>query len=1068
MQKTLSYTNILFRMKLTLAMVLVSSAVLLANPLTGQTLNEVTLSIHVKQKALNEVISLIEQKTPFIIGYSSDVLDGDEKISVQANNLSVADVLAMITGPRNVSFRQVSERYVLIEPAAAAAAGPGGEAQQPGPVRGQVTDKHTGRTLPGITVKAKGSSATAQTDANGVFSIALPAGERQPVLLFSHVGYRSQEVPVEGDRQQPLHVQLEADLLGLEEVVVTGQGLSVSKRRLSTNAAVVSERQIRDVPATRIDQLLQSQLPNAMIKLSGGQSGATSIIQTRGFNSAFANSTPIIYVDGVRVDNLNTAPTLGMNLSGGISQGASTSALSDLPVENIERIEFINGGAATTLYGSDAANGVLQIFTKKNGTGRASFSVGADMGVETPTADFHYFDRTKDVLYQNSFYNRYTLGLNGSTAGFGYSLAGSFSDANGVLIHDQNHQRKFNFRLGMNAQLLEGLTYESSFSYSNQGLSRVRNGNSGGYSGLWFVEDGASKIIGPGFNPVLDELSDADFAVYKSFVDSAERLQDNRSMVNRFQTSQSVSYRSPSGIVLKGTAGVDFRQQRERSAVTMAYNRHIRSNNTGSLSNFMRSFLGLTFDLNAQYDWQVGDFSLLTTVGGQLFRTEDRQVAYIGQDIRDGAQTIGQAATRTSNEFYAEVANYGVFVQENIGYRNRYFIDFGVRGDGNSAFGSSVGIQYYPKVGLSYILSAEPFFAAMGQQVLNTVKIRANYGVSGNFPTPFAHERTIAFSGFGGGQSATFGHPGNPDLRPEKTYALEIGLDMGFLRDRLSLSANYFNNETRDALFNVPPAASSGVGSSLRNIGRIENKGFEIAANAQVVDSEKWGLNVRASANTVDNIVASTGGAPAFNINGLTSRTVQIVVREGYPVGYISGNYGVFDESGLMVETIPLSFLGSTIPTLTGSFGFNLRYRQLSLFANADYQHGGYLHNWDKQFRINYGASTAGVPAAEIEQNGSMNWLNYSQLFVERSDFIKVRTIGLVYNLKAGALFRRINNASIGFTAVNPLNFTASASDPEAVMPGGAQGQGSATTGGINYAAHSAARQFLLSLKFSL
>lgn len=1059
---------IYFRMKLTAILLLFSTAGLFAGPTFSQSVNEVKVSVQVTNQPMGEVIKLIEKQTPFIIGYGTDAVDGSETVSIRAADVSVSQLLDMLTAGRGMTYRQVSDQYVLIEkgepnPKQQKTTVP----QQEPVIRGAVRDANTGRELSGITIRLASSSRTLQTDANGGFSLLFPVRENEVALLLSYVGYKTRQVAVTRARAagEPLQITLEPDLLGLEEVVVTGQGMEVAKRRLSTNATVVSEEQLRDIPANRIDQLLQSQLPNAMIKLSGGQSGATSIVQTRGFNSAFANSTPIVYVDGIRVDNLNTAPTLGMNLSGGISQGASTSALSDLPVENIERVEFINGGAATTLYGSDAANGVLQIFTKKSGAGRAAFSLGADMGMETPTADFHYFDRTKDVLYKNAFYHQYTLGVSGSNEGFGYSASGSFSDAAGVLIHNQNEQQKINFRLGMNARLLEGLTYESSFSYNNQSLARVRNGNSGGYSGLWFVEDGASKIIGPGFNPVLDELSDVDFASYRAFVDSAERLQDNWSTVNRFQTSQSVNYRSRSGFSVKATAGVDFRQQRERSAVTMAYLRHIQSNSSGSLANYMRNFLGLTFDLNAQYDWRINDFSLLTTVGGQLFRTEDRQVAYTGQDIRDGAQTIGQAATRTSNEFYAEVANYGVFIQENIGYRNRYFFDVGVRADGNSAFGSSVGVQYYPKVGVSYILSDEPFFAGLREGFINTVKLRANYGVSGNFPTPFAHERTIAFSGFDGGQSASFGHPGNAELRPEKTYALEIGMDIGLLRDNLSLTVNYFNNETRDALFNVPPASSSGIASSLRNIGRIENKGVEVALNANVIDRENWGLRLRASANTIDNMVASTGGAPAFNLNGLTSRTVQIVVREGYPVGYISGNYGVFDENGLMTETIPLSFLGSTIPTLTGNFGLNLRYRTLSFFANADYQQGGYLHNWDKQFRINYGASTDGVPAAEIEQNGPMNWLNYSQLFVEKSDFIKIRTMGLVYNLTGAALPKGMKSASIGFTAVNPLNFTASASDPEAVMPGGAQGQGSATTGGINYAAHSAARQFLLSLK---
>lgn len=911
---------------------------------------------------------------------------------------------------------------------------------------------------------------TLATDEKGEYSFQYGTPGTEFGLSFSLMGYEIQNlrglVVKAGQNVLPL-VYMEEQISTLDEVVVTGQGMSVSKRRLSTNVTVISGKTLDDSPVQRMDQLLQSQVPNTLFKLTGGQSGATSIIQSRGFNSAFANSTPIIYVDGVRVDNLNTATNIGMSLSGGISQGASTSALADLPVENIERVEFINGGAATTLYGSDAANGVLQIFTKKSGDGRASFNFGTDLGVETATADFHYFDRTKDVLYKDGFYQKYNLGVNGKGENIGYSVTGSYSNNSGVLIHNQNQNEKLDFRVGLNAQLMEGMTYESSFSYNNQSLSRSRNGNSGGYSGLWFVEDGASKIIGGGFNPILDELNEEDYQKYKAFVDKAEALQNNRSWVNRFQTSQSFQYKTRSGIVLKTVGGVDYRQQRESSAVTLAYNQHIKSNATGSLSNYQRSFLGLTFDVNAQYEYNVNDFSFLTTVGGQLFRTEDRQVSYIGQDIRDGAATVGQAATRISNEYYGEVANYGLFIQENIGFKNRYFLDFGLRGDGNSAFGSSVGIQYYPKVGVSYILSSEPFFANHLQHIISTFKIRANYGVSGNFPTPFTHERTVSFSGFDGGQSATFGHPGNPDLRPEKMNSTEVGMDLTFLKGRLSFTTNYFHNITKDALFNVPGAASTGEGSSLRNIGEIENKGFEFAFNAAVVQNENFGLDFRASANTLNNKVLSTGGAAPFHLNGMSSRTIQIVVAEGYPVGYIAGNYGIFDANGVLESTLPMSYLGSTIPTLTGSTGLNMRYKQFNLGINADYQTGGQLHNWDKQFRINYGASTEGVPAAEIAKNGAKHWLDYSQLFVEDSDFFKIRLISLQYQFKRSQLPANLKGANIGFASVNPFNFTASSSDPEAVMPGGAQGQGSATTGGINYAAHSAPRQFILSLKLN-
>jgi outer membrane receptor for ferrienterochelin and colicin len=932
-----------------------------------------------------------------------------------------------------------------------------------------------GDFLPGVTVEARTAGekepVSVLTDVRGVFLFRhLQSGKKYDFTfkgLGYETGYYKSYTVKEMGQKNTLLVKLKENNNQLDEVVVTGQGLSVSKRRISTNVTTISGKQLRDLPANRLDQLLQAQVPNAQFKLAGGQAGATSIIQTRGFNSAFANSTPIIYVDGVRVDNLNTAPTVGMNLSGGISQGASTSSIADIPLENIERIEFVNGGAATTLYGSDAANGVLQIFTKKRGGGKANFYAGVDLGLEKATNDYLYFKRTKDLLFKDGFYNKYSLGADGGNEEMGFSLGGSYSKSTGTLIYNQNEIEKLDFKTGLYAKVVKGLTYEGTFSYNNQSLKRVRNGNSGGYSGLWFAEDGASKITGPGFNPRLDDLSAADFARVKSFVDSAEMLQNNSSKVNRFQTSQVLKYQPVKNLQVKGTFGIDYRTQSEMSAVSQTYNRHIRSNATGSLSKYDRNYLGITLELTGQYDAKVGDFSFLTTAGGQLFRNEDHQIGYIGQDIWDGAQTIDPAATKTSAEFYARVANYGLFVQENIGFKNRYFLDLGIRGDGNSAFGSSIGTQYYPKAGVSYILSAEPFFANWNQHVLSTVKIRANYGVAGTFPTPFANDRTVYFNGFNGSKSSTFGLPGNNDLRPEKSYSKEAGIDMGLWRDRLTVTVTYFDNLTKDALFRVPPAASTGRENMLKNLGEISNKGWEFAVAATVIQKQDLDVKVRASANTVENVVVSTGGAPFFNLSGMTSRTVQTVVREGFPVGYISGNYGVFNADGTWSTSVPQSFLGSTIPTLTGSMGLNVRYKRLSLFGNADYQQGGYLGNWDKQFRINYGASTDGVPAAEIAKNGPKNWLDYSQFFVQKSDFIKIRTLGILYDVDKSLIGNHISRLTLGFTAVNPFNFVASESDPEAVMPGGAQGQGTATTGGLNYASYSAPRQFLFSAKIN-
>jgi TonB-dependent starch-binding outer membrane protein SusC len=937
-------------------------------------------------------------------------------------------------------------------------------------ISGKVIEAKSKKSIQGVTVVVVGNNLQTITNVNGEFVINVNnnIAIRQQLLRFTNVGYQTFDQPLQNlDLSRPLTIELKEDLVKLDEVVVTGQGQSVSKRRLSTNVTTISAEQLKDIPVNRVDQLLQSQVPNAQIKLAGGQAGGGSIIQTRGFNSAFANSTPIIYIDGVRVDNLNTAATLSMNLSGATAQGTATSSIADIPVENIEKIEFINGGAATTLYGSDAANGVLQIFTKKSGSGRANFSAQADLGLEKGTADFFYFKRTKDLLFQDGFYQRYALTADGGNGDFGFSAAASYANNNSYIIHNNNKNDRFDFRGGFHAKLNNKLTYESSLSYARQTLNRNRNGNSGGYSALWFLEDGAAKVIGGGFNNKLDSLSNAEYVRIRAFVDSAEMLQNNTSLVNRFQTSQIIKYQPIKNLFIKGTAGVDYRAQTEQSTVTNAFNRLIKSATTGSISKYDRNYWGITLELTGQYDAKLGDFSFLTTGGGQFFRTVDRQVAYIGQNVLDGGLTVGLAATTQANEYYAEVINSGLYLQENVGYKNRYFLDLGVRGDNNSAFGTTIGTQWYPKVGFSYIVSSEPFFQKWNQNVISTIKLRANYGEAGIFPPPFINITTLSPGGFEGAQSIGFGQFGNPDIKPEKSQSKEIGLDFGLLKNRVSLTATYFNNRTKDALFIVPPAASTGRDSYYKNIGVIRNRGFEFAVNAAIIQTKDFELRARASANTVDNLVVSSGGAAAFNLSGLSTRTIQTVVKEGYPVGYISGNYGTFNPDGTLASTTPQVFLGSTIAKLTGSFGVNLRYKNLSLFANADYQQGGYFANWNKQFRINYNASTEGVPPAEIQKNGTLNWLNYSQLFVDKSDFIKVRTMGINYEFNKAALGKAFSRLSVGISAVNLLNFTASKADPESVMPGGAQGQGTATTGGVSYAAFSAPRLFIGTIKMN-
>lgn len=1043
------------KMKLTLVLLFLSNALLYAGTTAGQSMNDVKIDLTAKDLSLRKVLDLIEKQTPFVIGYNNNDLNKAKTFSIEAKQRSVAEVLNQLMQHSNVDIRQISDKYIIINAKRIFA---------PMIINGTVTDKRTGETLPGVSVKVKGSVSGTQTNIKGNYGLSIPQDKEDVIIEFKYIGYKPKEFNISRNTANTtLNVQLEEDLLGLDEVVVTGQGIDISKRRLSSNLVSIGEKELRDVPAQRIDQLLQAKLPNAQIRLTGGQAGATSIIRSRGVNSAFISSTPIIYVDGVRMDNLNTKAALG----GGSTTGAAISSIADIPMDNIEKIEFVNGGAATTLYGSDAANGVIQIITKKGGADKTDITVETQMGVETPTADFLHFKRTKDLLFENGFYQKQHLSLNGGDSKFGYSFSGGYQNSSGTQIYDQNSNQRIDLRTGLRASLGSKVTYESSFSYINNKYKRNRNGNQGGYTGLWFAESGASSITGPKFKSDLDNMTDDEYAAIKAFVNQAEALQDNGISVNRFQTSQVFKYQPLKNLTFKATGGVDYRAQRQQIITTNKY-LSLTTNTTitdqGSIDNYDRNYLGLTFELNGQYEAKVGDFSFITTAGGQFFRNQDHQIEYLGSNIRDGAQTIGIAATRTSDEYYSEVVSYGLYLQENVGYKNKMFIDLGLRGDGNSAFGKNIGVQYYPKVGISYIPSAENYFKAISN-VVSSAKIRGNYGLAGNFPTPFANERTISFIGFNGSQAASFGQPGNANLKPEKTATIEAGIDLGFLNDRIIVSGGFYHSITHDALFVVPPAPSTGQVSGLQNIGKILNRGLEFNTVFVPIKTTNTSLRLNLSVNTLFNKVLSAGGAAPFNINGFSARTVQTVVQEGNPIGFIRGNYGVFNDQGLLTSTTPQQNLGTTIPDLFGSMGLNFQYKAFNFFANADYQKGAYAVSFDRQFRFNYGTSTEGIPQAEIDKSGRTRWLDITNRFVEKTDFIKVRTIGAGYTFKPAFWNGVIKNVNIGLSVVNPLNFATSSFDPEATISGSSQGQNGATTGGISYSTYSSPRQFLGSLR---
>ena len=880
--------------------------------------------------------------------------------------------------------------------------------------------------------------------------------------------------------------RLSNDSINLDEVVVTGQGNSVQRCRLSSTFTKVSARDLAHAPLTRLDEALQDAIPNVQFSLTGGQPGSTSIIRSRGLSSAFANSTPVIYVDGVRIDNMNTGAHISFSQHGysaepystadlPMGQTAANGTLSDIPMENIDHIEYVPGGAATTLYGSDAANGVIQIFTKKGANGGFHASFSTQLGLDDATSQYYYFNHTKDLLNQTGTEQRYHVAFDGGNDRYGYSFGASMQRNTGIVIHNGNENKKYDLRFGSHLNINKMLTYQNSFGMVVEDFNRTRNGNQGLYTGLWTTECAAAndmRYTGEdgklhNFQANIDQAGAYEYSRLKAFVDKAERLQDNTENVKRFQTSQILQFKPISNLTLRGTFGLDYRHSSNKEITTNEYLIHTQvkpegTTDAGRVFNADRDYLGLTADLNGQYKLYYHDWlSNILTAGFQYFNTHDHQSCYNGTNVRDGARVMSGAGTVTADEWLSYLHNYGFYAQDNLGIYDRYYVDLGMRVDYNSAFGDNVGWQFYPKAGLSYLLSEEKFMQSLRRSgLVGSLRLMANIGVAGNFPPAFAYQKTIAMSAYHGKQAATFGDYGNANLGPEKKHSVEAGFEASVLRGKISLAFTYYYSRTKDAIFSIPTLPSSGQASTyLANVGDIQNQGMEWNIGLKPIDTQDWTLQFNTSINTNHNKVISTGGQLPFRIGGFDPATIMNAVAEGKPVGYLYGNKAVLNADGTLKEVLTGQDLGSTLPTMYGNMSLNVRYKNLRLMATGDYQTGSYVHSFDQQFRFRKGIDEGIVPHKAYEgQNQKAVWLNFTNYFVSKADFLKIRNIGVDYTFRFNHC--PVKSLNVAVNVYNPFSFTAASVDPEATLSG-ALSQGAVATSGINYATYSSPRRYV-------
>ena len=960
--------------------------------------------------------------------------------------------------------------FLLLLPATALA-------QATGSLSGQVIEERTGETMPGVNVVILSLNRGAATDIDGNYVITgLPPGTYEVVARFIGFKDNEQTVTISAGQEAVQNFSMEEDLLQLDEVVVTGQAASTEKRKLSANVDVLNIADIEEAPVTSVDQLLQGRVSGSTVRLQSAQPGQGALINFRGITSVFASQTPVIYVDGVRVDN---------NSSTSLSQGGEmTSALAELLTSDIERIEVTKGGAASTLYGSDAANGVIQIFTKRGIAGKTRVTVRTEQGLDTPDTkfvqdtDFSFADVVtdpesddfgqgsfiQDEFLQTGHFQNYYVGVSGGTNALTYNVSGRVQNSEG--IQPSNENTLYALRGNLQSQLTEVLSVGFSGAYTRSNFDRLNNGTA--------IADPYTSF----------QVGDAYFFTGADTFEEALRrflLPVIKEGVNRFTFSTQARY-NPSELFSSSlTVGLDSRDSEQRVFEPIEFD-VVSGNNSGALDRFDRNFLAFTVEYVGTISYpRTGTITSDFTFGAQGFREQTSIIrAPVETFALPGTEDISQAGIKDVIETRSQIFNGGIFFREQIGLMDRIFVNAGLRLDGNSAFGEDTGLQAYPSLGVAYTISDENFWDF--GSVWNDLKLRVAYGVTGKFPTAFDRDITFGGDEFRDESAASFDNPGNDNLKPERTSTIEGGLETSVLDGRLGINFTYYTATTTDALFFVPEQPSTGKGTQLRNIGEIKNRGVELSINASIINTRNVSWSVGANYSAFENEITDIGGVADFNVGGSSVRAQQRVAGpdpdtgETHPIGEWRARTP-FDSNGDgLLDASEFRFTGDTpYPTKTGSFNTSVTlFRNLTFFALADWARGAKIFDWSSHWASFNGLERTVLPTRydlDGNEDGQFSTTSGGVFLLKSGDYLKLREISVRYGLPRSFAQRLgLETASVFGTVRNVYTF----SDQDLLDPelAGVSSNSSATNavdglelGGEQSSTLSPPRQFRLGLE---
>ena len=896
-------------------------------------------------------------------------------------------------------------------------------------ILGQVIDAATRQGLANVQVFVVNTNRGAITTEDGRYRITgVTPGQVQ--VRAARIGYAAltQTVAATAGTEVTLDFALQVTATRLEEVTTLATGETQRARESGNVIGKITPAEVPLAATPTMSSLINGRVAGVTVLQHSGTTGTSQRIRIRGANSVNLANDPLLIVDNVRVNSSAASLSFGIG-------GQSTGRLNDINPEDIESIEILKGPAASALYGTAAANGVIQITTKKGRAGKTRWNGFAERGTLEKNTDFpaNYnsynggsasptFCFAADVAAgfcpaQDSLSivdplndtppfrtgNRTKAGLSaaGGSDVVTYFLSGDWEEEDGIFKN--NFLKRFNVRSNIGANLRQDLNVSANLGYLTSNLRLPINDNATtGFLGNGLLANGIR-------NPTTDN-----FLTFRN--EQLEALHNNQD-IDRFIGAGNATFQPFSWLRVLGTGGVDYLTRHDAFLVppnVLSQTQNTLNNRIGSRFSNRLQIYNYTANGSATATFDLfQNFRSTTSAGAQFTRELFTATNCFGRNVITGTESCNAALTNLAiDEDNIDNKTLGFFGSQQFAWRDRMFLTLALRGDQNSAFGTDFGWATYPAFSASWVVSEEPFFPR--SRVLNSVRFRAAYGESGL--RPGVRDAQTFFDpvavNVAGSEVAGFsvGGLGDATLKPEKSREWEGGIDLGIWDDRIGAEITYYNKKSRDALIQTLTPPSAGAPNSIfRNIGTVRNDGWEALVRTRLLSlaqlSWEATLNYSSNGNELEKLVVDP---IIFGLGGNTQRHEEGLALGGYwdhKFTFEDANSdGIIGYDEVTIEP-EQSYIGNPLPRREVSLNTTVTImRYLAVTAQLDHKGGFFQYNSTGEFRCStffncqelYDRNTPldkqarAIASTGFAGDGSIfTFAGY----MERADFVKLREL---------------------------------------------------------------------------